>query len=164
MKTKLFILVLVAVFNINCSTPTYLPSSKEIGVHQFGSYIKIKHKNNSYTSGELIAIERNKIIVLKQIEQTCVTVPISDVDKFKLNYAKPKNYEWTIPFGVLLPFIHGSFSYVTLPIHLLGTISVTAAGKNAFKYSEKNMTYDQLRMFARFPQGIPRDVDLSSIK
>jgi hypothetical protein len=26
------------------------------------------------------------------------------------------------------------------------------------------MTYDKLKMFARFPQGIPPDIDLASIK
>lgn len=66
--------------------------------------------------------------------------------------------------GMLLPFIHGAISIFTLPIHLIVTITATATGENAFKYSDKNMTYDKLRMFARFPQGIPPNIKLANIK
>jgi hypothetical protein len=66
--------------------------------------------------------------------------------------------------GFLLPFIHGWYSIFTIPIHLIVTISVTASGENAFKYNNKKMTYEELKMFARFPQGIPPDIDLANVK
>jgi hypothetical protein len=52
----------------------------------------------------------------------------------------------------------------TAPINLIVTISITVSGETAFQYSDKNITYDILKMFARFPQGIPPNMDLASIK
>jgi hypothetical protein len=37
-------------------------------------------------------------------------------------------------------------------------------GETAYTYSEKNMTFNSLKMFARFPQGIPVGIDLAAIK
>jgi hypothetical protein len=94
----------------------------------------------------------------------CVTVYIDEVKRFVLRYAKPKHYEWTIPLGIINPFIHGYYALITLPMHLIVTITESTLGENAFKYSDKNMTYGKLRMFARYPQGIPPEIDLTSIK
>ncbi len=106
-----------------------------------------------------------------------MTVPINDVKRFKLRYARPKHYGWTIPIGIILPLIpftdpdgggrmpfHGFFALLSIPVNLIVTIAVTKAGENAFKYNDKNMTYDKLKMFARFPQGVPTNIDLASIK
>jgi len=164
MKTKIALLGLLIVFFSSCTTPKYLPSSNKVDVNEYGSYIKIIHKTASNIDGELIAIDSNKIVVLTEGTKKCMTVSLSDVKHFKLRYAKPKHYGWTIPTFLVYPFIHGYFSVFTIPIHLIVTISVTVTGENAFKYSDKNMTYEKLRMFARFPQGIPPNVDLASIK
>jgi hypothetical protein len=164
MKTKIIIIGLIAIAISSCSSPKYLPSSDKIDVSEYGSYIELLQMNKSMIDGELIAIDRNQIVVLTNKEKTCVTVPVSEVKRFSLEYAKPKHYGWSIPVGLVLPFIHGWYSILTIPVHLIVTISVTAAGEKAFKYNNKKMTYDELRMFARFPQGIPPDIDLASLK
>ena len=164
MKTKIILTGLIAIIISSCTSPRYLPSSDKIDVNQYGSYININRKTTSNVDGELIAIDSNKIVILLETTNKCMTVPINDVKRFKLQYAKPKHYGWTIPLGIVLPFIHGLYSVFTLPIHLIVTISVTSSGERAFQYSDKNMTYDKLRMFARFPQGIPPNIDLASIK
>ncbi|PKP48586.1 MAG: hypothetical protein CVT94_07790 [Bacteroidetes bacterium HGW-Bacteroidetes-11] len=164
MKTKIFIIVLTAIVISSCSSPGYLPSSDKIDVNEYGSYIKLTQNNKSIIDGELIAIDSNQIVVLTDKEKICITVPVGEVKKFSLEYAKPKHYGWSIPVGFLLPFIHGWYSIFTIPIHLIVTISVTASGENAFKYNNKKMTYEELKMFARFPQGIPPDIDLANVK
>lgn len=164
MKTNITLIVLLIIIFSSCSSPRYLPSSSEIDVNEFGSYIKIVHKTASNIDGELIAIDSNSIVVLTEEIKKCFTVSLNDVKRFKLRYAKPKHYGWTIPVFLVYPLIHGFYSILTIPIHLVVTISVTASGENAFKYNDKNMTYNKLRMFARFPQGIPQNVDLASIK
>lgn len=164
MKTKIPISVLIAIFISSCYSPKYLPSSGKIDVNEYGSYIKLTDKTASIIDGELIAIDSNKIIVLTEYTKNCITVPVSKVEQFSLKYANPKHYGWTIPSGIGLPLIHGLFAVFTIPVHLIVTISVTVGGENAFKYSDKNMTYDKLKMFARFPQGVPPNIDLASIK
>ena len=164
MKTKILLTGLLAIIISSCTSPRYLPSSDKIDINQNGSYIIIISKKTAYIDGELIAIDSNKIVILSESKNKCMTVPINDVKRFILRYAKPKHYGWTIPLGILLPFIHGFYSVFTFPIHLIVTISVTSSGESAFKYSKKNMTYDKLKMFARFPQGIPPNIDLANIK
>jgi len=164
MKTKIILTGMLAIIISSCSSPGYLPSSDKIDVNQNGSYIIIRQKTTADIHGELIAINSNNIVVLSETTNKCMTVSINDVERFALRYAKPKHYGWTIPVGIVLPLIHGFYSILTLPIHLIVTISVTSGGERAFKYSEKNMTYDKLKMFARFPQGIPPNIDLASIQ
>ena len=164
MKTNIALIGLLIFFFSSCKSPAYLPPSNKIGVNEYGSYIRIVRKTASNIDGELIAIDTNEIVVLTEDTKECITVPISEVERFKLKYAAPRNYGWTIPVFIVYPFIHGIYSIITMPIHLIVTITVTVTGQNAFTYSDKDMTYDKLRMFARFPQGIPPHIDLASIK
>ena len=164
MKTNIALLGLFIVSLCSCSSSKYLPSSDKIDVNEYGSYIKLSNKAASNIVGELIAIDTNKIIVLSEETKTCMTVPVNEVKKFKLRYAKPKHYGWTIPVYTLATIGHGWFLILTAPVNLIVTISVTASGENAFTYNDKDMTYDKLKMFARFPQGIPPNIDLASIK
>lgn len=166
MKTNVTIFGLLAIFINSCSSPGYLPSSDKIDVNEYGSYISISRKTTPEPEidGELIVIDIDKIVVLTEDDKQCVTVPVDDVKRFSLLYAKPKHYGWTIPLYTLATIGHGGFLIFTAPVNLIVTITVTVAGENAFKYNDKNMTYEKLKMFARFPQGIPPDIDLASIR
>ena len=164
MKTNFALIILLLIIFTSCSTPGYLPTSSGIDVNEYGSYIKIIQKSASKIKGELIAIDNNRIVVLVEETKKCMVISLNDVSHFKLRYAKPKHYGWTIPAFIVYPLIHGYYSIASIPIHLIVTISVTVSGESAFMYSDKNMTYEKLKMFARFPQGIPPNVDLASIK
>ena len=106
----------------------------------------------------------NNIIILNAKKNRCETIPLKDVNRFNLRYAKPKHYGWTIPTAIILPAIHGVYSLFTIPLNLIVTISVTSSGENAFTYNKKNITFDKLKMFARFPQGLPLNIDIAGIK
>ncbi|MBK6642764.1 MAG: hypothetical protein IPG39_16865 [Bacteroidetes bacterium] len=164
MKTNFALISLLLIIFTSCSTPGYLPTSYAIDVNEYGSYIKIIQKSASKIKGELIAIDNNRIIVMVAETRKCKIVSLNDVNHFKLRYAKPKHYGWTIPAFIVYPLIHGYYSIASIPIHLIVTISVTVSGESAFMYSDKNMTYEKLKMFARFPQGIPPNVDVASLK
>jgi hypothetical protein len=164
MKTNILPFSLVILFLSSCLTPKYLPEFSKIDVNEYGSYIKITRKTSFKIDGELLAIDNDKIIVLTKETKKCLAVSFSDVKSFKLMYAKPKHYGWTIPAFIAYPFMHGWYSVFTIPIHLVVTISVTATGENSYNYSDKNISMDKLKMFARFPQGIPPNLDLRNIK
>lgn len=164
MKTKILLLGLIAALVSSCSTPKYLPSFAEIDVNQYGSYIKVVSLTGKDFRGELIAIDTSAMVVLSEMNDSCTLIPIREVAQFKLRYAKSKHYAGSIPVALLLPFINGVFSVFTFPLHLIVTISVTASGEASFKYSNKNMSYEKLKMFARFPQGIPPNIQLDNIK
>lgn len=164
MKTKTLLIGLIAIIISSCASPEYLPLPDNIDMNEYGSYITIIHKTANNIEGELIAIDSNQIVVLTNEEKKCVTVPLGEVQRFSLEYAIPKHYGWTIPVFTVATIAHGWFLILTAPINFIVTMSVTAAGEKAFKYTDKKMTYDKLKMFARFPQGIPTNIDLASIK
>ncbi len=164
MKSKIVLTCLLAIFMIECKTPRNLPTYDKLSVNEFGAYIKVIHRTSYDIEGELIAIDSNTIVVLNEEDSNCVAIPVTEVKRFKLICAKQKRYGWSIPLGLGLPFIHGAYSLLTFPLHLIVTISVTATGQRAFKYKDEELNYKKLSMFARFPQGIPENLSLTKIK
>ncbi len=146
--------------------PGYLPEAEQIGENQYGSYITVNRINDSVVKGELIAIDSTRLIVLVNTDsiKRAETLQTKEISSFTLRYAKPKKYGWTIPVYTLATLFHGFFLALSAPVNLIVTISVTSSGIQAFQYSEKEMTYEKLKMFARFPQGIPPEIDITSLK
>jgi|WetSurMetagenome_2_1015567.scaffolds.fasta_scaffold111042_2 hypothetical protein len=164
MQNKYFVFVLLAVILYGCTSPVYLPRPSEVDVNEYGSNIKIIRKAAPDIHGELIAIDHTEIVVLPEYASRCEIVYLDEVKRFSLRYSKPSYYGWTIPFAIFLPFIHGWYSIFSIPVQLIVTVSETVSGMIDFKYSSRNMTYEKLAMFARFPQGIPSQIDLKMIR
>ncbi len=167
MERKLIILGIVLAFlSSSCKAPAYIPEAEEIGVNEFGSYITVNLPEGLQVEGELIAIDSLNIKVLtkeKDIKQF-VTIPTADISSFRLTYAQPKQYGLAIPGSALLSISHGYFAIFTLPANIVVTSIITARGAKAFTYSEKHMSWEDLKMFARFPQGIPNHIEVADIK
>lgn len=166
MKTKftLFGVLFLAIF-YGCSSSKYLPAPEQIDVNQFGSLIKVVANDGQKIRGELLAIDSVNLIVLKKDTglQKSSVIPLINVKRFTLRYARPKHYGWTIPVSLVATIAHGWYLSITAPVSLIVTVSVTAAGEKAYTYNNK-MSFNELKMFARFPQGIPANIDLARIK
>ncbi|MFN4762693.1 hypothetical protein ACKGJN_06165 [Gillisia sp. Q332] len=168
MEHKLIILgILLALLSSSCKAPAaYLPEVEEIGVNEFGSYITVDLSEGSDIEGELIVIDSKNLIVLtkeKEI-QKLRTISIADISSFKLTYAQPKNYGLTIPGSALVSLSHGALAVFTAPLNIAVTSIITAHGANAFTYNNKSITLDDLKMFARFPQGLPPHIEMANIE
>lgn len=164
MKINIFFLIASALFFSDCTAPKYLPYAEDVYTNEYGAYINIILPKGDVVEGELIAIDSSNIVVLTEETRSCTTVSLDEVKYFKLRYAKARNYGWSIPVFVLSSLTHGVGAIITLPLNLVVTIVVTATGQSAFQYNHRNMTYDKMRMYARFPQGIPRNVSIHSIE
>jgi len=168
MKTKIGFLVLIILGITGCSSPKFLPSADTIDINHYGSHISVNYITGDKINGELIAINTEEMVVLtgsdEKNNKRCVSFPLTEIKSFRLAYASPKHYGWTIPTFTLFTIAHGWFLVLTAPINLITTIAVTTSGENAFVYSNKNMTYDKMKMFARFPQGLPPGIDLANIQ
>lgn len=167
MKTKLTIFLAGLIFILcGCTSALYLPKPDAIGVNQYGSYINIRVTGSESIKGELLAVGYSDLYVLADTAGTkkVTIVPISQISKFKLLYATPKNYAWTIPVYVLATASHGFYLLFTAPANLLATVAITSSGFNAFTYNNQIITYEKLSKFARFPQGIPPNINIASIR
>lgn len=158
MKTKPAFLLLPALFALllgACKTPQYLPDPKEIGYGLYGGQIEIYKTDKQFLKGELITLDSTTLLVRQEEAKGCVRVPVSEVKRFTLCYARPVKYWWSIPIYALSTLSHGFYLVATAPVNIIITSVVTGTGENAYQYSHKQLTYEQLRMFARFPQGLP---------
>lgn len=167
MKIKItFISICIATSLMSCLSARYLPESNEIDVNQHGSFIRVNTKDDQLYQGELLAVDGINLVILNRdtTKEKISEVNTANVKKFKLRYAKSKHYEWTIPVSMLVTIAHGWYAGLTLPVNIITTSTVSSGGEYAFEYNQKIMTFDKLKMFARFPQGIPSNVDLARIK
>lgn len=167
MEPRLIILGIVfAILSTSCKAPAYLPEAEEIDINEFGSHISVNLIAGSDIEGELITIDKDTLNVLtreKDITQLR-SISIADVKSFKLMYAQSENYAWTIPVSALVTLSHGYFSVITAPVNIIVTSIVTARAANAFTYNEKTMSWEDLKMFARFPQGFPTNVRVAELR
>ena len=169
MKNKILNIINAILFLQYCSAPSYIPKSEELDVNPYGSFIIVYQKTNPTIKGELLAIDDEKLVVLvdrtsEEKNSYAVELPLKNIDSFTLTYAQPVNYSWSIFTHTLLCLTHGFYSLISFPINLIVTVSLSAGGALSYKYSEKEMTFEKLKMFARFPQGFPPAIKLEDIK
>lgn len=167
MKTRLLLSGLfLAIVMCSCLSPAYLPKYNTIDENRFGSYINIHQKDGPSVQGELLAINGQQLIVLTEHKniKKFVVVPVNLISNFQLRYAQPRHYGWSIPLFTGVTVLHGWYSAITAPLNLVGTIIVTVSGEDAFMYNQKQLSYTELKMFARFPQGLPPNIVVESIK
>ena len=179
MRSK-YIYCMLVCFIASCKTQSYLPQVETITDNVYGSYIDIEEKSGRQLAGELISFADNRLIILQKVQtsHSLEFTDFEDLKKFKLKYANGKNYAWSIPvytLGTIFPMpnpdkgggampFHGFFAVITLPVNLITTIIVTTSANNAFTYTNTEITKQQLKMFARYPQGIPAQIKLADIK
>ena len=168
MKNRIIIFMLFSIVFLACRTPAYLPSSEAIDTNFYGSHIKLFNKTGSSLQGELIAIDSSDVYVLMDDElqhsQKFAKISLQEVKYFNLKYARSKHYWWTIPTFTLITGFHGWWALLSAPLNFISTLTVSIGSEKSFKYSERNMSFEKLKMFARFPQGIPIGIDLSRLK
>lgn len=59
---------------------------------------------------------------------------------------------------------HGLLFLGSAPVNLIVTSVVTADGLLAYRYDHGDISFEELKMFARFPQGMPPNIDVSELR
>lgn len=169
MKTlKIFPLFLALLVLGSCYPTKNLPKSKSLNSFPYGSNFQWKNSDDKLLEGELLAVEDGFLYVLPYLDSEYSNefykLEYKSLKKFRLVYVKPKSYWWTIPVSMVVSIGQGLLSIFTLPINLISTgFIISSTYKNA-SFSESQITYDELREFARYPQGMPKDIDITTLK
>lgn len=156
--------ILVLAMACGCASLPNIPEPSAIGLYERGAYIMVYGKRSMLMKGELIAVESGELVVMEDGRDSVSVVRQSEVKKFKVYNAKTRHYGWTILAGSALTGLHGFYLLLTLPLNWLVTIPVTLGGENAFTFNQRNTTFEELKMYARFPQGIPEGVERWGIR
>ncbi len=163
-KIDLLIFGVVFALVCSCGTTKNLPFSEDIDINEHGSFIKIYQKPSSI-SGELISLDSNEMVVLTEKSAQCVIVPLKTVKKFKLIFANSKKYGWSVPLFTIATAPLGWIAVLgATPVNIIVTTAVSESSNSAFTYKNKNISFEEMKMFARFPQGIPTNIKIDSIK
>jgi hypothetical protein len=166
MKTKLLLwLPLCAFLWQGClsSKAPYLPKGKDIPFSPHGSYATFSLLNQKKTlSGELISVQSGMIYLINS-KGMADSVQIQHIKKFKLWFAKPPQYGYTIPTSVATNIFHGRFFLLSAPINAFITTIVTAGSYKSYSYNQHDMELQEIRYFARFPQGLPEHVTIDDV-
>ncbi len=164
MKNK--ILVIFIIFGILSCTPkppSYVTDYDGLRYNRYGSYIEIRFVNDTFFSGELIEVKEEGLVLLRHNPRKCQYFEFKDFKKLKMQVAKPVNTYWAIPIFAVISISHGLYAGLTLPINLISTFVIGFKGQRQNTYNEETISKENLKKFARFPQGLPENIKLEDL-
>lgn len=169
------ILLVVMMFSCAPNRPDISPLYSDAHFSTLGSYMEvyyyINRKQRSRINGELISVENNKIIlrVIDKINNSknnpkfeLVSIPKTEIIRYNLVFAKENVGDFRSGAS-LITISHGFWMVFTLPINLITFYSIDRNSFYEFAYTQKNLKFSELKNYARFPQGLPADMDLNLI-
>jgi len=171
-----FVILLVAMMSSCASNrPDMSPLYADAHFNTLGAYMEvfyyINRKQRSRINGELISVENNKLIlrVVDKINNTksnpkfeLVSIPKTEIIRYNLVFAKEKVGDFRSGAS-LITISHGFWMVFTLPINLITFYSIDRNSFYEFAYTQKNLKFSELKNYARFPQGLPANLDLNLI-
>ncbi|GAA3560767.1 hypothetical protein [Snuella lapsa] len=170
-KKRLHIILSALILVLSCGTPKTLISPKNFKFDVKGLFVKCKLLDNSFIKGELIEVTPETIRVLtNEKEENIKTFKkenINNVEIFVSSiYDNPKIIN---RWSTLMPVTsvgHGFFGIFSLPVNIGVAISMNSTSQSSsyrMKYPD-NISWNEMSKFARFPQGIPNNIDMNQIE
>jgi hypothetical protein len=143
-----------------------LPKPAEAQADAYGGWIELRFDTltDRQADGELIAVSADSVWVLGQ-DQARV-IPTSAVSAGKLTaYAAQKGAltAWAV-VGTLSTISNGWFLVFTAPMWLIGGPLAVGSESHAPERKSPPLMWEELAPFARFPQGMPEGMDLSTLR
>lgn len=166
---KVGVYILTVVFLISCNTKRYLPSPSEFKYHVKGLYIACNVEAGNKVSGELISVDSQALLVrpldglggLRKITKDELSSAEIHVSQTLENSRKIKTWATYLGASTLL---HGAYLIFTLPINMVVFSGMTNEG-GIYRISYPNqIDWDELKKFARFPQGVPNHLSANQIQ
>lgn len=176
-KTLLILSILfISIQSCAGTLPKYVPKYEDLHKSAYGAFIELEMDDSSEITGELIAIDNDYIYVLSDISDSNSSKDFTKIEKkvtkfstekmrgFKINYAQDRNYNLLFLSSLIVTYFHGKYIILTLPLNLIGMGIITHSGSTAFELTNKDLTLNELKMYARFPQGIPKPLLIDLVK
>lgn len=165
-NSRRYLAGLLAVTLSACATSPaprgWLPTPREIQHEALGGWIDLKYgpvKQPMRVEGELIAVSADRLYVLtgsglKEVPQVAVT-------EARLAAYRTGRTEIGAWFGLgsASTLSHGYFLVFTLPMWLIAGGVVLGGESRAGQLSYPNTPLARFSLYARFPQGLPPDLD-----
>jgi hypothetical protein len=133
-----------------------------------GAYIEAKInglREKLNISGELIVADKKKIIIYTLGKsRTMQPYALKDVISYQIYFAKGvENYDFETGLINASTLTHGWFLVLTLPINLLINGSINESVHRELRFDAKEVPLDELYKYARYPNGLPRGIDINNL-
>ena len=164
MKNYIILLFTASVL-LGCSSPKHVTTPQNLKYKVNGFYAKVDvNGSNKDVSGEIIEVSKNEIKLLQEgtLQSLQKDIVKSCVISVSLTVNNPKKINTWASLVNVASLGHGVFGIITLPVNIGTTAGITKS-KYALKYPD-NISWDELYKFARFPQGIPNNIDAKTIR
>ncbi len=170
---KLLLVAAIAIFSgcASVQAPSgYLPGASETQWDVYGGWITVAYSDSgtiNTADGEFIGFQDSVVYVLTKSEP--VSIRCEDVRSASFDIYSKKTWlfaGWTL-LGSVSVLSHGYYAVLSLPLWLLTGIPSTISESLDGRYAENTPTiywWQSISKFSRFPQGIPKQVDLRELK
>ena len=143
----------------NPAPGAWLGTAAEMQNDPYGAWIVVS-ADSVETFGEFLAVDRDSVFVLGQ-DVTVRTVPLSRVTHAELAFFDARWSDlalWT-GLGALSTISNGVILVLTFPTWIIGgTIATAAESRAPLRTVNRIEDWDSVRMFARFPGGLPENL------
>lgn len=155
---------------VSCKSPSYLTKPKDFKYHVKGLYFETEIVKNFKIIGEIIEVNDNEIKILPINSEKIIAIEKDRINSADIivsltgNEVKKINILATVTALSTVP--HGWFWAITLPISLTTSIATAQSAAKAtyrVKYPD-DIDWSNISKFARFPQGIPENIDINRIQ
>ena len=168
--TKSLVLVAMSALLCACFSTTaprkWLPTAVESQQDAFGAWIRVELGDRKTTlaviEGELIAAHADTVFVMAN--SSLRAVPADAIRKVTLTRYDSKYGEmvaWST-LGTLATVSHGVILILSMPTWIIVGTSASASASKAPRVESKKPV--ELRSYARFPQGIPAELDRGTLQ
>jgi hypothetical protein len=143
-----------------------VPRRKAIVTDAFGGWISVSSKTTQSTiQGELIAISSDSVLIMS--ESKVQVLSKVDIDNARIIFFNNESgaYTWWTILNSFAAISNGYYFVFTFPISLItGILTVSGEAERINYYDYPALTWEELNKYARFPQGLPDQVDTKEIK
>lgn len=163
-------LCLLIVFLTGCASSIapkgWLPNPEEVQIQAFGAWITVEHGSEAETkisNGELIAVQERNVYLLTTDGMEAISIDMVQNAMLALYKEKSRVGLWAL-VGTLSTLSHGYGLILSAPAWIItGLASASAESKSGLlKYPDSS--WEEIKKYARFPQGIPKGINLESLR
>ena len=157
------LLVLVALSALGCASaptapPDWLPDPKAVGSDEHGGWIEMECTTNfgkAEMHGELLAVDNERVYVL--LGDAMRSIPIDSVREARLTWYDSHGgaVAGLAALGALSTVSNGVYLVITAPLWMIGGTIAAHSQFHAPVVKTPKKAWDEVRPFARFPQGLP---------
>jgi hypothetical protein len=166
MKSTKYLWVVFMIFMVSCASVRAphgsVPSREKVKTDAFGGWIGVTDSSKVLIQGELIAMSADSVYLLNKdgfrgvAKSAIVSARLIIYNTSEGGYAL-----WTF-VGTLFTLTNGTFAVLTLPAMLISGIASTSTEAKRINYVDYPANnWKLLGRYARFPQGLPSDVEPS---